>query len=182
MEKICRKSTWHDSFSRLAALRLIISKKQKNHFQIWSRRVCVPNFRRVFFSLCQNGAVQTDPHTSIFTSDNRNILDRLLASRGFWWIGTYLYFKGLVKIFLKFSKHFWIYGLVGVGSCSHRMNENTLGTQSIFVQYRRYQLKDFFQLSIELWSLLENQWLYTRETLMCVVWPRLDSKVRKKFI
>ena len=50
---------WHDSFSRLAPLGVIFSKKQKNRFQIGSRRVCVPNFRSVSFFLWPKGAVQT---------------------------------------------------------------------------------------------------------------------------
>ena len=40
------------------------------------------------FSFWPKGAVQvhkpTDPQTHIFTSENKNILDRMLASRRFW--------------------------------------------------------------------------------------------------
>ena len=39
---------------------------QKNRFQKWSRRVCVPNFRSVpFFLLWPKGAVQTNRHPNL---------------------------------------------------------------------------------------------------------------------
>ena len=50
-------------------------EKTKTRFEIWSTGVCVPNFR-------SKGVAQTHQLTHIFTSEIRNILDQLLASRG----------------------------------------------------------------------------------------------------
>ena len=44
--------------------------------------VCVPNFRSVSFFVWPGGVTQIHTYTNNYTSENRNILDRLLASRG----------------------------------------------------------------------------------------------------
>ena len=52
IEHICSKS----SFPRLAALGIIFSKKM---FWIWSKGVCVTNFRSLSFSIRSGGRVPT---------------------------------------------------------------------------------------------------------------------------
>ena len=47
IEEVCGKPTSHGSFSRLAAVKGIFSKKQKILCEIRSMGVCVPNFRSV---------------------------------------------------------------------------------------------------------------------------------------
>ena len=41
IEEICGKSTWRDSFSRLAVLRIVLSKKQKKHILRYGPGLCV---------------------------------------------------------------------------------------------------------------------------------------------
>ena len=48
---------------------------------MWFRGVCVPNFRCVSFFVVAKKRC-TDKQTHIFTRENRNIFDPLLASRG----------------------------------------------------------------------------------------------------
>ena len=47
---------------------------------MWFRGVCVPNFRSVSYFVWPGGV--THKRIPTYTSENRNILDRLLASRG----------------------------------------------------------------------------------------------------
>ena len=57
-------------------------ESKKTFFRIWFRGMCVPNFRAVSFPFGQEVPYKQIDR-SIFTSENRNILDRLLASRAF---------------------------------------------------------------------------------------------------
>ena len=83
--KISGKSTWHGNFSRLTALRVTFSKKKrKTCFYIWSRRWCVLNFRSVSLLVWPIGPVLSHKPTDKLASKIRTILDRLLATRGFW--------------------------------------------------------------------------------------------------
>ena len=45
--------------------------------------VCVPNFRSVSFFVWPGDVTETYTEINTYTSETRNILDRLLASRGF---------------------------------------------------------------------------------------------------
>ena len=65
----------HSSFSRAGALRATFF--EKTFLDI----VCVTNFRSVAFFVWPGGVTQT--HTHIYTSTNKNILERLLASHEF---------------------------------------------------------------------------------------------------
>ena len=66
-------------FFRLAALRVIFLKKTKNTFLKRSREVCVQNFRSVLFFVLPGDVT----HIHKYMSEFKNILDPLLASRGF---------------------------------------------------------------------------------------------------
>ena len=59
-------------FFRLAALLVTFSKKQKkNHFQIWSRRVCVLNFRSVSSFVWMVKRSRTNQQTNTYTSQQK---------------------------------------------------------------------------------------------------------------
>ena len=55
--------TWQ--FFETRALRVTFSRKQQTRLQIWSTRVCVPNFRSVLCFVWSGGPVQTNIYTSI---------------------------------------------------------------------------------------------------------------------
>ena len=60
-----------------------------------SMRVCVPNFRSVSFFVWPAGVTQINTKIHTYTSEIRNILARLLASRGFW--------KSIIPILIFFQ-------------------------------------------------------------------------------
>ena len=64
IEEICGKSTWHDSFSRLAAVTRIFSTKQKTRFYMRSMRVCVPNIRSVSFFVWPGDVTEINTYTN----------------------------------------------------------------------------------------------------------------------
>ena len=84
IEEICRKSPWHASLSRLAAVRVISLKKPFLDKVNWSICAEFQVYIVYRFSFGQEAWHNTYIHT--YTCEIRIILDRLLASRGFWYL------------------------------------------------------------------------------------------------
>ena len=78
IEEICGKSTWQGSLSRLADVRVISSKKQKKPFlDKVNGSMCAEFQVYIVFRLARR---RDTIHNYTYTSEIRNILDRLLAS------------------------------------------------------------------------------------------------------